>query len=191
MFINIITHKISLVFSMFYYQSFKLHVTYKSSFSQYLNKMWPTKIIGYRKKDATKIDDYGSENTIIVKRPELQLKSLNSSKIKQIHFWHFWEKQVSLMEFIHMSMGKQNLEEKKKKYLRELSGSKFHSVYTCKCTSSNVTLYNDVKNSIFIKSGFIWFWNWALQLGIHPIIHRHAKHVYTCNGCYKFVSKIL
>ena len=37
-----------------------------------------------------------------------------------------------------MSMGKQNLEEKKM-YLRELSGSKFHSV-----TSSNVILYNDV-----------------------------------------------
>ena len=34
-----------------------------------------------------------------------------SSKIKQIHFWYFWEKQVSLMEFIQMSMGKQNLEE--------------------------------------------------------------------------------
>ena len=51
------------------------------------------------------------------------------------------------------------LEIKKKVYLRELSGSKFHSV-----TSSNVILYNDVKNSIFIKSGFIWFWNWALQL---------------------------
>ena len=50
-----------------------------------------------------------------------------------------------------MSMGKQNL--------CELSGSKFHSV-----TSSNVILYNDVKNSIFIKSGFIWFWNWALQI---------------------------
>ena len=32
-----------------------------------------------------------------------------SSKIKQIHFWYFWEKQVSLTEFIHMSMGKQNL----------------------------------------------------------------------------------
>ena len=39
-----------------------------------------------------------------------------------------------------MSMGKQNLEEKKM-YLRELSGSKFHSV-----TSSYVILYNDVKN---------------------------------------------
>ena len=39
-------------------------------------------------------------------------------------------------------------------YLRELSGSKFHSV-----TSSNVILYNDVKNSIFIKIGLIWFWN--------------------------------
>ena len=37
-------------------------------------------------------------------------------------------------------------------YLRELSGSKFHSV-----TGSNVILYNDVKNAIFIKvdlSGF-------------------------------------
>ena len=63
------------------------------------------------------------------------------------------------MEFIHMSMGKQNLDWKKKMYLRELSGYKFHSV-----TSSNVILYNDVKNSVFIKSGFIWFWNWALQL---------------------------
>ena len=31
-------------------------------------------------------------------------------------------------------------------YLRNLSGSKFHSI-----TSSNVILYNDVKNSIFIK----------------------------------------
>ena len=38
-------------------------------------------------------------------------------------------------------MGKQNLDEKKK-YLRELSRSKFHSV-----TSSHVILYNDVKNS--------------------------------------------
>ena len=25
-----------------------------------------------------------------------------------IHFWYFWEKQVSLTEFIHVSMGKQN-----------------------------------------------------------------------------------
>ena len=38
-------------------------------------------------------------------------------------------------------------------YLRELSRSKFHSV-----TSSNVILYNDAKNSIFIKSGFNTFW---------------------------------
>ena len=44
-------------------------------------------------------------------------------------------------------------------YLRELSRSKFHSV-----TSSNVILYNDAKNSIFIKSGFNTFWKWALQL---------------------------
>ena len=36
-----------------------------------------------------------------------------SSKIKQIHFWYFWEKQVSLTEFIHMSMRKQNLDFKK------------------------------------------------------------------------------
>ena len=35
-------------------------------------------------------------------------------------------------------------------YLRELSRSKFHSV-----TSSNVILYNDAKNSIFIKSGYL------------------------------------
>ena len=61
-----------------------------------------------------------------------------SSKIKQIHFWYFWEKQVSLTEFIHMFMGKQNLDLKKIS-LHELSGSKFHSV-----TSSNVILYNDV-----------------------------------------------
>ena len=76
---------------------------------------------------------------------------------KQIHVWYFWEKQVSLTECIHMSMGTQNLD-LKKMYLRELSGSKFHFV-----TSSNVILYNDVKNSIFIKSGFVWFWNWARQ----------------------------
>ena len=87
------------------------------------------------------------------------LKDLNftiieefSSKIKQIHFWYFWEKQVSLTELIHMSMGKQNLDYKK-----------------CICVSylelnfCNVILYNHVKNSIFIKSGFIWFWNWALK----------------------------
>ena len=55
-------------------------------------------------------------------------------------------------EFIHVSMGKQNLD-LKKMYLRELSRAKFHSV-----TSSNVILYNDVKNSIFIKSGFNRFW---------------------------------
>ena len=55
-------------------------------------------------------------------------------------------------------MGKQNLD-LRKMYLRELSGAKFHSV-----TSSNVILYNDVKNSIFTKSGFIRFWKWALQL---------------------------
>ena len=36
--------------------------------------------------------------------------------------------------------------------MRELSGSKFHSV-----TSSSVILYNDVHEKI--KSGFIWFWN--------------------------------
>ena len=43
-------------------------------------------------------------------------------------------------QFIHMSMGKQNLDLKNAyMYLLELSGSKFHSV-----TSSNVILYNDV-----------------------------------------------
>ena len=53
-----------------------------------------------------------------------------------------------------MSMGKQNCEKRKEKYLHELSGSKFHSV-----PSSNVILYNDVKNSIFIKSGLLGFGN--------------------------------
>ena len=77
-----------------------------------------------------------------------------SSKIKQIHFW---EKQVSLTEFIHMSNSL--WEFFFFFFLHELSGSKFYSN-----TSSYVILYNDVKNSIFIKSGFIWFWNWALQL---------------------------
>ena len=67
-------------------------------------------------------------------------------------------KQVSLTEFIHMSMRKQNLD-LNKMYLCELSGSKFHSI-----TSSNVILYNDVTNSIFTKSGFIRFWKWALRL---------------------------
>ena len=55
-------------------------------------------------------------------------------------------------------------------YLRELSGSKFHSV-----TSSNIILYNDVKNSIFINSGLIWFWNWALQL---PTVTNTRDRVY-------------
>ena len=32
------------------------------------------------------------------------------SKTWYIHFWYFWEKQVSLTEFKHMSMGKQNLD---------------------------------------------------------------------------------
>ena len=69
-------------------------------------------------------------------------------------FWYFWEKQVSLTEFRHMSMGKQHLD-LKQMYLRELSGSKFHSV-----TSSNVILYNDVKKTInFIKSGLSGFGN--------------------------------
>ena len=49
--------------------------------------------------------------------------------------------------------GKTKFRFKTKMYLQELSGPKFHSV-----TSSNVTLYNDVKNSIFTKSGFIRFW---------------------------------
>ena len=62
-----------------------------------------------------------------------------TSKTWYIHFWYFWEKQVSLTEFIHMSMGKQNLDLKKCICLRELSGSKFHSVTSC-----NVILYNDV-----------------------------------------------
>ena len=55
-------------------------------------------------------------------------------------------------------MGKQNLEEKKM-YLRELSRSKFHPV-----TSSNVILYNDVKNSVFIKSGFNTFWEMSSSI---------------------------
>ena len=46
-------------------------------------------------------------------------------------------------------MEKTKFRRKKKKNFRELSGSKFHSV-----TSSSVILYNDVKNSIFTKSGF-------------------------------------
>ena len=37
---------------------------------------------------------------------------------------------------------------RKKMYLRELSGSKFHSV---------IILYNDVKNSIFIKNRNLQF----------------------------------
>ena len=75
------------------------------------------------------------------------------SKIKQIHFWYFWEKQVSLTEFIHMSMGKQNLDLKQNvcAWVR-LSESKFYSV-----TSSNVILYNGVKTQLSSKgdlSGF-------------------------------------
>ena len=54
-----------------------------------------------------------------------------------------------------MSMGRKK-KRKKKVYLHELSGSKFHSV-----PSSNVILYNDVKNSIFTKIGFIRFWKYT------------------------------
>ena len=63
-----------------------------------------------------------------------------------------------MTEFIHVSMGKQNLD-LTKMYLCELSRSKIHSV-----TSSNVILYNDVKNWIFITRGLNRFWKWALQL---------------------------
>ena len=73
-----------------------------------------------------------------------------SSKIKQIHYWYFWEKRVSLTEFLHMSIyGKTKF--RLKAYLRELSGSKFHSV-----TSSNVILYNHVKNSIYFLQKWIY-----------------------------------
>ena len=48
-----------------------------------------------------------------------------------------------MTEFIHRSMGKQNLDNFFF-YLCELSGSKFHSV-----TSSNIILYNDVKKLNF------------------------------------------
>ena len=43
-----------------------------------------------------------------------------SSKIKQIHFWYFWEKTGFFHRILHMSMGIQNLD-LKKEYLRELS----------------------------------------------------------------------
>ena len=53
-------------------------------------------------------------------------------------------------------------------YLRELSGSKFHSV-----TSSNVILYNDVKkwiikNTIFTKSDLSGFGNklFIISMGV-------------------------
>ena len=32
-------------------------------------------------------------------------------KSNMIHFWYFWEKQVYLTEFIHISMGKQNFDD--------------------------------------------------------------------------------
>ena len=59
-------------------------------------------------------------------------------------------------------------------YLRELSRFKFHSV-----TSSNINLYNNVKNSIFIKSGFNTYWKWALQLkvtGVFFLVMRRTWH---------------
>ena len=68
-------------------------------------------------------------------------------------------------------------------YLRELSGSKFHSV-----TSSNVILYNDVKNSIFIKSGFIRFWKWALHICTHDYC---IDCVYIFNKTYNKKKNIL
>ena len=65
------------------------------------------------------------------------MKSLFPKRVKST-FGTSEKKQVSLTEFIHVSMGKQNVD-LKKMYLPELSRSKFHSV-----TSSNVILYNDV-----------------------------------------------
>ena len=56
-------------------------------------------------------------------------------------------------------MGKQNLD-LKKKYLHELSRSKFHSV-----TSSNIIMYNDAKNSIFIKVELTRFGNELFNCG--------------------------
>ena len=77
-----------------------------------------------------------------------------SSKIKQIHFVTDEKNRVFFDRIYTYVYGKTKFRFKKKLHLRELSGSKFHFV-----TSSNVIMYNDVKNSIFIKSGFIWFWN--------------------------------
>ena len=74
--------------------------------------------------------------------------------------------------------GKTNFRFKKKMYLRELSRSKFHSV-----TSSNVILYNDAKNSIFIKSGFNTFWKWALQL-----FHFNYCHPCQVKFCSTFIA---
>ena len=63
--------------------------------------------------------------------------------------------------YTQVYMGKQNLD-LKKMYLRELSGFKFHSV-----TSSNVILYNDVKNSISSKVDLSGFgnelFNWYIK----------------------------
>ena len=85
-----------------------------------------------------------------------QLKSLFPKRVKST--FGTSEKNMFLWQNLYTCLWENKNLEEKKMYLRELSRSKFHSV-----TSSNVILYNDAKNSIFIKSGFNTFWKWALQ----------------------------
>ena len=76
-----------------------------------------------------------------------------SSKIKQIHFWVLLRK-TGFFDGIYTHIYGKTKFRLKKKIICVSYLDLYHSV-----TSSNVILYNDVKNSIFIKIGFIWFWN--------------------------------
>ena len=86
-----------------------------------------------------------------------ELKSLFPKRVKST--FGTSEKNRFLWQNLYTCLWENKIYIEKKMYLRELSRSKFHSV-----TSSNVILYNDAKNSIFLKSGFSTFWKWALQL---------------------------
>ena len=87
-----------------------------------------------------------------------------SSKIRQIHSWYFWEKQISLTEFIRMYMGKQNLDLKKKKCI---CGSYLDLNFTLLLALMEFCTIKLLETQFLSKSGFIWFWNWALQLQLH------------------------
>ena len=84
-----------------------------------------------------------------------------------------------MTEFIHMSMGKQDLYFKIIIVSCELSGSEFHSV-----TSSHVILYNDVKNSIFMKVDLSGFGNELFNSTMDIVSFEYRLKQFTCYFLY-------